>query len=117
MNTQSPHPVELLLLAVVAVAWAAWTLARAVMVPAVALLLAATRRTSPAPAPVPAAAPVAVHPLAALADGVADTLTGATVAELRRRARSAGLPRAVTRNGRKAQLIEALAAWEVAACG
>jgi hypothetical protein len=53
--------------------------------------------------PPPAAAPRLLLPLARAA------LEPMTVAQLRTQARAAGLPRSLTRNGRRAQLLEALA--------
>jgi hypothetical protein len=47
---------------------------------------------------------------------VVEALQTRTVAELRRIARSAGLPRALTRTGRRDALLQALAGLEVAAC-
>lgn len=104
------HPIEALLLAVLVVLDAVRVLA----VSLVALLLTVAgwrptpRRAAP-PAPI-------VHPVAELANTVIEALQTQTVAELRRRARSAGLPRALTRNGRRDALLQALAGLEVAAC-
>ena len=58
--------------------------------------------------------------LAPVAEPIAEALVPLTVAELRRRARAAGLPRALSRSGRRADLLEALVALvalEGAACG
>lgn len=118
------HPIEALLLVAMAAVWAVWTIARAVLVPAVALVLAllpvapaaSTAPAEPEPAP-PAPAPAPMpHPLIEVAEAVAADLATSTVAELRRLARHAGLPRQLARAGRKAELLQALAAWEVAAC-
>lgn len=107
--------VELLLLAGMAVLQAA----AAVAIPLVALLLTLagwrptarpTRPAEPAPAP---AAPAAAHPLAQLATTAAAALEPLTVAQLRRLARSAGLPRAISRNGRRAVLLQELTALQL----
>jgi hypothetical protein len=134
------HPVELLLLAGMALLWALWTVARLVLVPALALLLslccrASTDGTAPAltatpeaPAPEPLEAPAApvtdgtatapkapaAPALAQLAEQAAATLQPLTVAQLRAQARAAGLPRTLTRTGRRAALLEALSWAEVA---
>lgn len=105
MNRTELHPVEALILAVVMTAWAVLTIARTVMVPVVALLItlasgrpdaAATSSTPPRPTP----------------PWVPPTLPGLeahTAVELRRMARASGLPRALCRSGRKADLLLALA--------
>jgi hypothetical protein len=105
---------DLLLLALFATVWAARTLLVGLV--ALALLLARWRPAA-APAPVPAApvpAPPEAHPLALLAAAAMDQLQPLPVAELRRLARVAGLPRALTHKGRRAQLLEALGGLEVA---
>lgn len=126
MTRNESHPVELLVLAFLALAWALMTVARTLLVPALALLLtlAGWRPAAPQPepvAPAPSEAPPA--PIAA-SEAPAVVLTCApepvaipapplerlTVAQLRRLARAAGLPRTLTRSGRRAQLLEALAA-------
>ncbi len=62
-----------------------------------------TAPAAPAPAPVVAAASVAAPaPVVAAAAAL-------TVAELRQMARAAGLPRSLTRSGRRADLLAALA--------
>lgn len=136
--------VELLLLAGLALLWALWTVARLLLVPALALLLSLCCRASsdgiapavtaapeaPTPelieAPQPAAAPVsaispvpaltapAAPPLAQLAEQAAAALQPLTVAQLRAQARAAGLPRALSRTGRRAALLEALSWADVA---
>ena len=125
--------VELLLLAGLALLWALWTVARLVLVPVLALVLtlagwrpAVPTAPEPIEAPQPAAAPVtaislvpaltapAAPPLAQLAEQAAATLQPLTVAQLRTQARAAGLPRSLTRTGRRAHLLEALAWLEVA---
>jgi hypothetical protein len=114
MNRTELHPVELLVLAGLALLWSLLTLARLVLVPLVALLLtlAGWRPSTVAPAPAPAeGAPPAPTP-----EPVAESLAPLTVAELRRRARDAGLPRQLSRSGRRADLLAALVALEVAAC-
>jgi hypothetical protein len=68
------------------------------------------------PEPVePASTAPAVHPLAGLAEPVAEALEPLTVAQLRQRARAAGLPRHLHHRGRRAALLTALAGLEVAA--
>lgn len=64
--------------------------------------------TAAAPAPAPA-------PLAELAELAAAALEPLTVAQLRAQARSAGLPRALSRTGRRAELLAALGWAAVAA--
>lgn len=103
------HPIEALLLAVLVVLDAVRVLA----VSLVAVVLTVATRLTPRRAAPPA--PI-VHPIALLASTAVDALQTQTVAELRRRARSAGLPRALTRNGRRDALLQALAGLEVAAC-
>jgi hypothetical protein len=104
------HPVEALLVAVIVVFDAAVVLA----VSLVALVLTVMRwRTTPRRSAQPA--PPMVHPLTALAHTAVEVLQPCTVAQLRSMARSAGLPRALTRNGRRDALLEALAALEVVA--
>lgn len=78
-RTDAPHPVEALLLVGLAVLWAAWTLARAVLTPLIALLLTIVWRPVPGaaeaapavpelmPEPIAAPSPV-IHPLAVLAE-------------------------------------------------
>jgi len=85
-------------------------LCRALLVHTIALALLLIR-WRPAPPP---AAPI-VHPLAAMAEPVVMQLQPLTVATLRRRARSAGLPRQLHHRGRRAALLAALAGLEVAA--
>jgi hypothetical protein len=111
MNRSELHPVEVLLLLLVAVLAleAAWVLARAVLAPLVALLLTLAHWRAPAPPLAPLE-----HPLALMAAGIADALAGMPVREVRRRARAAGLPRQLSRSGRRAYLLEALVALEVA---
>lgn len=130
------HPVELLLLAGLALLWALWTVARVLLVPALALLLtlagwrptaaaaavtAGTERAATAPQPPFTASTqtglTAVQTpvtLADLAQQAAATLQPLTVAQLRQQARAAGLPRALTRSGRRDALLSALAGLEVA---
>jgi hypothetical protein len=67
-------------------------------------------KTPSAPQP-PAAAP---WPLAQLAEQAQASLEPLTVAQLRAQTRAAGLPRALARSGRRAQLLEALAGLEAA---
>lgn len=111
MTTSIPspaaEPVELLLVLGLAVVRAALVLAAAV----VALLLTLAGWRPPAP---PAAAPVLAITLAALAEVAAAELEALPVAELRRRGRAAGLPRSITRTGRRAALVPLLAGLEVA---
>ncbi len=100
------HPVEAVGLAVMALTWAAITIARAVLVPLVALGLAACgagHQARPV-APEPPAAPWVPPTPPAL-----ETLP---VAALRRLAREAGLGRYLGRSGRRGELLMALAvAW------
>ncbi len=110
MTMKNAHPVELLLVAVLVTLEAA-----AVLLTALVPLVLAVARWSPA-APAPEAPPPLAHPLAVLADGVVAQLQPLTVAQLRTRARSAGLPRGLARTGRRDALLQALAALEVAAC-
>ena len=111
MNRTELHPVDALLLVALAVLWAVAVLARAVVVPLVALLLTLAQWRPAAPPPAPLE-----HPLAMVAAGLAEGLAGVPVRELRRRARAAGLPRQLSRSGRRADLLVALVALEVAAC-
>lgn len=140
---QELGPVELLLLAGLALLWALWTVARLVPVPLLALLLswcccASTAGTLPAvtaaieapqpaeaeplprPAPVTDALPVpavtatAAPTLAQLASEVAATLQPLTVKQLWAQARAAGLPRSLSRTGRRDALLSALSGLEVA---
>lgn len=116
---KNTHPVEVLLLG----AWLALEAAAVLLTALVALLLtlarwrptstaAASGTDGTAPAlPAPVTAGTATAPTAPPA---AATIEGLTVAQLRRLARSAGLPRALSRNGRRGQLLEALAVLEVA---
>lgn len=130
MTRTDAHPIELAALAVLALGWALMTVARLLLVPALALLLVALgwrpapRPAAPQPqpvAPAPIASPEAPTPLPqapafALACApepvgiAAPPLDRLTVAELRRLARAVGLPRTLSRSGRRAQLLEALAA-------
>ena len=132
MTRNEAHPIELAALALLALGWAVWQITRLLLVPAAALLLTlAGWRPAPQPQPVapasdeaspaPIASPEAPTPLPqapafALACApepvaiAAPPLAGLTVAELRRLARAAGLPRTLSRSGRRAQLLEALAA-------
>lgn len=108
--TAPAHPVELLLLAGLVALQATITL----LVALAALLLTIARWRPAASAPAAPAAPPAPplqHPLLALA---VDGLQPLTVAQLRTRARAAGLPRSLTRNGRRTDLLHALAGLEVA---
>lgn len=112
-----PHPVELLVLAGLAVGWALLTLLRTVLVPAVALLLvlAGWRPAAAAPqAPRLEGEPAAVAPLvlACSAEPVAiaaPPLAELRVIELRALARAAGLAQ-LGRRGRRADLLAALQA-------
>ena len=130
MTTRTPspaaEPVDLLLVAALAVAEALAVLA----VAALALVLTLTRRgpaalpqaapAEPMPAAAPPAAATAAAPaitladLADLAEVAAAELEALPVAELRRRARAAGLPRSITRTGRRAALVPLLAGLDVA---
>lgn len=121
MNRTEMHPVELLLVLTVVVLEAAITL----LVALAALVLALAQWTPAAPAatpsqvlpaaavePIPAAPAVPlVHPLQQLA---VDALRHLPVAQLRQRARAAGLPRSLSRSARKVELVSALAGLETA---
>jgi hypothetical protein len=102
-----------LLLVAAAVCWSCWQIARLLFVPVLALLLVALGwRPAPraaAPQPV-AAAPIAAPDVPAPVAIAVPPLDRLPVAELRRLARAAGLPRSLTRSGRRAALLEALAA-------
>ncbi len=81
----------------------------AVLVPLVALLLTVAGWRPAALAPATAATVAAPEPpLAPVAEPIAEALVPLTVAELRRRARAAELPRALSRSGRRSDLLEAL---------
>lgn len=62
----------------------------------------------------PAPQPPAASPLEAIATTAQQALEPLPVVQLRRLARSAGLPRAQSRTGRKAELLDALVGLEVA---
>ncbi|MEB3362174.1 MAG: hypothetical protein VKI42_08645 [Synechococcaceae cyanobacterium] len=62
----------------------------------------------------PASPSPTATPLAAAAALVASELETSTVAELRRQARAAGLPRSLSRSGRRDALLSTLAGLEVA---
>jgi hypothetical protein len=120
MNTNTPHPVEVL--AAVALAVAAALLQLLTSAVALGLTVASYRRAWPGsveanlPQPIPPAPAPAVHPLAELAAAAEATLAHRTVAQLRQRARALGLPRSLTRAGRRADLLRQLVAVEVIAC-
>ena len=104
MNRTTLHPIEVLALAAMALAWAVLTLARLVLVPVVALVLvlAGWRNVPPAPQP-PATTPPpapAEHPLARLAEQL-EALPAATLRTL------AGTR---SKRHRKAELIAMVAA-------
>jgi len=86
MNRTTLHPIEVLLLAAMALAWAVLTLARLVLVPLAAMVLVMAG-WSPAPpqppttAPPPPAPAPAEHPLARLASGL-EALPAATLRSL-----------------------------------
>ena len=144
MNNNEVHPVELLLIGGLAVVEAVMVLAVALaalvltvarwrpapLEPAVEhsapmAPLPAVEHSAPmaplppvehsAPAPLPPAPP-AVPLLTTLAGDAAAAMAPLNVAELRRQARAAGLPPALTRNGRRDALLMALAGLEVACC-
>jgi len=81
--------------------------------PAAAIEPAADAPAAPAiePAPIAPLPPVTLADLAAVA---AEALEPLPVKELRRLARAAGLPRSITRTGRRADLVPLLAGLEVA---
>lgn len=114
-SNTAEHPIEVALVL-------AWLVAEALLtvlvvgVALVVVLLAPVElhRAAPAPAAPAPAAPPAEAPLAALAAACRSELEAVNVAQLRRRARAAGLPRPLTRSGRKSQLLDALASLEVA---
>lgn len=110
-----PHPVELLMLAGLALGWAAWQIARLLLVPVLALLLmlAGWRPAAAAPqAPRLEEEPAAVAPLVLACSAeptaiAAPPLAALRVTELRALARAAGLPQ-LGRRGRRADLLAAL---------
>lgn len=63
---------------------------------------------------IPLPQPPAASPLEAIAAAAQQTLEPLPVVQLRRLARSAGLPRTLSRTGRKAELLDALVGLEVA---
>lgn len=120
------HPIELMLVALIAACTAITWAIRTTLVPLVALVLtvagwrpaAADPVVSAAPAlePIPAAPqvepkPVITQPLTAepVAPSGGALLPGLTVAQLRKQARAAGHTRAWCRTARKAELLEVLA--------
>jgi hypothetical protein len=111
MNRSELHPVDALLLAAVVTLEAV-----AVLVVALVALVLAVARWRPAAPAAAAAAPPTPHPLSVVAEPVVEALQPLTVTELRRRARAAGLPRTLSRAGRRDALLYALAGLEVAAC-
>ncbi|MEY3962881.1 MAG: hypothetical protein RLZZ106_136 [Cyanobacteriota bacterium] len=121
MNRTEMHPVELALVAGLVVLEAAITLL--VALAALLLTLARWRPAAPAPTPAQASPAAPVEPIAAspavalhhpLVELALEALQPLTVAQLRSRARAAGLPRNITRTGRRAELVEALVAMELA---
>lgn len=102
------HPVEVCLLVAMALCWASLELVRSLFA---LLALAGRRRGASAPAPRPAPLPVvltpAPEPIASAPVAAVAPLQSLTVAELRTRARAAGLPR-LARSGRRAELLLAL---------
>lgn len=111
------HPVELLVLAGLAVGWAAWQITRLLLVPALALLLVlAGWRPAVAAAPeaprleeAVAAAPLVLACRAEPTAIAAPPLAALRVVELRALARAAGLAD-LGRRGRRADLLAALQA-------
>lgn len=93
---------DVVIVAVLALGWSLATIARSLLLPLVALVLTlAGWKPAPAlPAPATAEHTPENHP--------ADSLAALTVRELRTMARAAGLPQ-LARNGRKAELLIALA--------
>lgn len=107
MNRSEAHPVELALLVCLLLIEATAAVARLLLIPLLALALVACGwRPAPAPRPLQEQrlqeAPAAPAPQPAL--------EAMTVAALRRVARERGLARTLTRSGRRADLLEALAA-------
>jgi hypothetical protein len=103
--TRSTHPIDAAAIGTVALA----RLARAVLVPVVALVLTVAGwqpSGTAAAAPVALAAPAAVAAVAR--DWAGRPLDSLTVRELRLQARAAGF-RALARSGRRADLLAALA--------
>lgn len=95
---------------------AAWITAEALLTALVAAVALVVLVARPAPASVEAPPPLIAateHPLSLVAVEAQTQLQPCTVAALRRLARAAGLPRTLTRSGRRAELLQALAAWEV----
>jgi hypothetical protein len=104
-RTDELHPVELLILAAVLVAWAVVTIARTVLVPLVTLVLTIVS-PSAAPPPPEAAEPA---PAAPWLPPTLPNLEPLPVTTLRRLARAEGLPACLSRSGRRADLLLALA--------
>ena len=99
MNRTDVHPIELLVAIALEVVAAVITLVAAL------LALAAAARPTPIPAP---------SPLEAIATAAQQALEPLPVVQLRRLARSAGLPRALSRTGRRAEMVAALVGLELA---
>ena len=103
---KNTHPIEVAIVL-------AWLVAEAVLTLLVAAAALVVALLPPGAAP---AAPPAEHPLITVAAAAAEPLQLLTVADLRRLARAAGLPRTLTRSGRRDALLTALVGLEVAAC-
>lgn len=97
----------------VLLAAAAETLIRDLLIPLIALALALLGACPAAPAAAPRCRPPLDHWAQLAARGEAE-LSPLTVAQLRARARAAGLPRSLSHRGRRAALLQALAGAEVA---
>lgn len=116
-----PHPIEVLLLLAWLALEAAWTLACALVVPVLALALTAAR-WRPAEATITRSGEQPIPQLSEpeppdrVMTPAPAALQAQTVAQLRRLARAAGLPRTLSRTGRRADLLQALSGQEVAAC-
>lgn len=85
------------------------TIIRGLIIPLLALLLVIAGHGATPRRPAPA-----LHPLALVISDAEAELARCSVADLRRRARAAGLPRSLSHRGRRDALLLALAGSEVA---
>lgn len=109
MNRSEVHPVELALLVCLLLVEAVAAVTRLLVVPLLARALVACG-WRPAPAPRPLLQHLQEAPAAPAPQPALESLESMTVAALRRVARERGLARSLTRSGRRADLLEALAA-------
>jgi hypothetical protein len=104
-NSKELHPVEMLILGMMLLIESA----AVVLVMMIALMMALANYCRPwPPSPTPMPAPAA-EPVAPWLPPILQELEPLTVAELRRLARAAGLPRSLSRSGRRAELLPAVA--------